>query len=123
MFGLGDRPLGKGKTRVRWRCVCGRNMYDDFTKLRSGAAAELEKRFNDSMRNKAVSGPYSSPQSANSRSPASSSALNSGNQQTKEKISLQPLASTADTLPISDGNVNVAVDIHLEKCWLLSCVN
>ena len=122
IFGLGERPLGKGKTRVRWGCVCGCNMYDDFTELRSGAAAELEKWLNDSMRTHAVSEPSNPPQNANSGSAASQSAPNSGYQQTEESdIPLQPWASTTDTLPGSDGNAAIAVDIHLEKCWLLLC--
>ena len=122
IFGLGERPLGKDKTRVRWGCVCGCNMYDDFTELRSGAAAELEKWLNDSMRSHAVSGPSSPPQNAGPASAASPSALNPEYQQTEESdISLQPYASTTDTLPGSSGSAAITVDIHLEKCWLLLC--
>ena len=122
MFRLGERPLGEGKTRVRWRCGCGRNMYDDFTELRSGAAAELEKWLNESMRNHALSGSSKTPQNASLRSAASPNASTSGHQQTAESdISLQSLASTANTLPGSYGTAAIALDIHLQKCWLLVC--
>lgn len=124
MLGLGERPLCEGKTRVRWRCGCGRNMYDDFTELRSGAAADLESWLSDSMRNHAVFGSSNPPQNASLRSAASPSASNSGNQQTAESdISLQSLASTANTLPGSYGTAAIALDVHLEKCWLLVCGN
>lgn len=63
-FGLRERPLETGKKRVRWQCGCGRKMYDDLTELRSGAAAELEKWLNDSIRKHAVSSASDSQQSA-----------------------------------------------------------
>ena len=122
MLGLGERPLGRGKTRVRWRCVCGRSMYDDITELRSGAAAELEEWLGDSVRNHAVSGSSNPPLSASSPSTASPRAGTSRYQSTAESdISLQPLAPSADTLPDSGGNAAIALDVHLEKCWLLVC--
>ncbi|KAL2040707.1 hypothetical protein N7G274_006686 [Stereocaulon virgatum] len=42
-----ERPLGQGRKRIRWRCRCGRKLYDDFTELRRGAANELERRLNE----------------------------------------------------------------------------
>lgn len=121
MFGLGERPLEKGKTRVRWRCACGRSMYDDFTELRAGAAAELEKWLNDSMRNHAVSGPSNPSSTATLRSSVSPNAANSGHQQTAESdISLQ---RRIDTLGGFSGNAATTLDVHLEKCWLLVCGN
>lgn len=122
MFGLGERLLERGKTRARWRRVCGRSMYDDFTELRPGAAAELEKWLGDSMRNYAVSGPSDPPQSASSPPTASPRAGSSRYQSTAESdISLQSLAPSAGTLPGSGGNAAIALDVHLEKCWLLVC--
>lgn len=32
---------GAGKTRVRWICICGQHLYDDFLETEPGAAAEL----------------------------------------------------------------------------------
>lgn len=121
MFSLGERPLEKGKTRKRWRCACGRNMYDDFTELRSGAAAELEKWLNHSMRNHAVSDPLNPSSTATLRSFVSPNAPSSRHQQTAESdISLQ---RRIDALGGYSGNAATTLDVHLEKCWLLVCGN
>lgn len=121
-FGLGECLLEGGKTRVRWRCVCGRKMYDDFIELRPGAAAEFEKWLNHSIRNHAVARASNPSQDGTMRSSTSSRAGVSGQQQTAESdISLQPLSWTASTMPESDKNAPVTIDVHLEKCWLLIC--
>ena len=117
-----ERPLSPGCTRVRWRCVCGRKMYDDFTELRSGAAAELEEWLNDSMRKHAGSDSSNSQQTSILRSAASSIVGFSADEQTAESdISLQSPASQANTLLGSNGNAATALDVYLEKCWLLIC--
>ena len=111
--------MEKGKTRIRWRCACGRNMYDDFTELRPGAAAELEKWLNHSMRNHAVSGPSNPSSTATLRSSVSPNAPNSGHQQTAESdIALQ---RRIDALGGFSGDAATTLDVHLEKCWLLVC--
>lgn len=121
-FGLRECLLEGGKTRVRWRCVCGRKMYDDFIELRPGAAADLEKWLNDSIRNHAVDRASNPSQDYTLRSSNASSAAVSGQRQTAgSDISLQPLSWTASTMPDSDKNGAVAIDVHLEKCWLLIC--
>lgn len=123
-FGLGERPLIDGKKRVRWRCGCGRNCYDDFTELRSGAAAELEKWLNDSMRKHAGSSASNSQQSAALTSAIAPNAGSSGYQQTTESdISLKSLDPSADVLPASNMNAAVSIDVNLEKCWLILCGN
>ena len=123
-LGLAERPLRIGKERVRWRCGCGRSLYDDFTELRSGAAAELEKWLNDPMRKHAGSGTSSHQQNAALRSTASPNAGVPEYQQTTESdISLQPVGETANTLSVSTRNAAVALDVHLEKCWLILCGN
>lgn len=123
-FGLGERPLIDGKKRVRWRCGCGRNFYDDFTELRSGAAAELEKWLNDSMRKHPGSSASNSQQSAALTSAIAPNAGSSGHQQTAESdISLQSLGPSADVLPASNMNAAVSIDVNLEKCWLILCGN
>lgn len=122
VLGLGERPLAKGKTRIRWRCGCGRKMYDDFTELRSGAAVELERSLNASMRTHAVSDASHSSRNVTSVSTPSPSADNSGYQQTAESdISLQRLAPRANARVGLYGNAATALDVHLEKCWLLVC--
>ncbi len=122
LFGLAERPLEVGKTRVRWQCGCGRNMYDDFTEVRLGAAVELEMWLNESMRNHAAAGSSNGPHSANSSSFPPSRVANSGHRQTAEgDVSLQHLTSTAGTLTRSNENIAVALDVHLDKCWLLVC--
>ena len=122
VFGLGECSLEREKTRVRWRCVCGRQMYDDFIELRPGAAADLEKWLNDSIRNHAVNRASNSSQDSTWRSSNASSEGVSGQRQTAgSDISLQPLSWTASRLPDSDKNAAVAIDVHLEKCWLLIC--
>ena len=83
-FGLGERPLIDGKKRVRWRCRCGRHCYDDFTELRSRAAAELEKWLNDSMRKHPGSSASNSQQSAALTSAIAPNAGPPGYQQTVE---------------------------------------
>ncbi len=124
IFGLGERPLAQGKTRVRWRCGCGRNMYDDFTELRSGAAAELEKWLNDSIRKHAGSHSSEPRQTSQLTSAALSNMGSSRDQQTAgSDISLQSLASQTNTLLVSNGNAASALDVHLVKCWLLVCGN
>ena len=123
-FGLGERPLIDGKKRVRWRCGCGRNCYDDFTELRSGAAAELEKWLNDSMRKHAGSSASNSQQSAALTSAIAPNAGSSEYQQTAESdISLQSLGPSADVLPASNMNAAVSIDVNPEKCWLILCGN
>ncbi len=122
IFGLVERPLEAGKTRVRWRCGCRRNMYDDFTEVRPGAAADLEKWLNKSMRNHAAAGSSNAPNNAITRSSPPSSVTDFGHQQTAEgDVSLQHLLSTAGILSGSLENIAVALDVHLEKCWLLVC--
>ena len=123
-FGLGERPLVDGKKRVRWRCGCGRKCYDDFTELRSGAAAELEKWLNDSMRKHTGSSASNSQQSATLTSAVSPNAGSSGNQQTAESdISLQSLGPSANVLPASNMNASISIDVNSEKCWLILCGN
>ena len=123
-FWLAERPLEKGKKRIRWRYNCGRSMYDDCIELRSGAAAEFEKWLYDSMRKHAGPGASNPQRNATPRSAASSNAGSSGYQQTAESdISLQPLGQTANTMPRSNGNAAVTLDVHLEKCWLILCGN
>ena len=123
-FGIGERPLVDGKKRVRWRCGCGRKCYDDFTELRTGAAAELEKWLNDSMRKHTGSSAPNSQQSTLLTSPVSPNAGSSGYQQTAESdISLQSLGPSADALPASNMNAAVSIDVNLEKCWLILCGN
>ena len=119
-----ERPLSKGKKRVRWQCGCGRYMYDDSTELRSGAAAELEQWLNCSMRKHADSSASDSQHNAPLRSAAYLNAGSSGNQQTAESdMSLQPLGPTTNSLLASNGNAAVALDVYLEKCWLILCGN
>ena len=123
-FGIGERPLVDGKKRVRWRCGCGRNLYDDFTELRSGAAAELEKRLNGSMKQHAGSSASNSQQSATLTSAVSPNAGSSGYQQTAESdISLQSLGSSTNVMPASNVKADVSIDVKLEKCWLILCGN
>ena len=119
---LEERPLEKGKTRVRWRCVCGRKMYDDFIELRPGAAAEFEKWLKYSIRNHAHTDASNPSQDATSRASTSSSAAVSGQQPTSgSDISLQRLSGTASTIPDSKETAAITIDVHLEKCWLLIC--
>ena len=121
-FGLGECLLEGGKTRVRWRCVCGRQMYDDFIELRPGAAAEFENRLNNSIRKHAIPGASNPSQDDTSRSSTSSSARISEQQQTAgSDISLQPSSWTASTMPDSNKNAALTIDVYLEKCWLLIC--
>ena len=121
-LGLGECLLEGGKTRVRWRCVCGRKMYDDFIELRPGAAADLEKWLNHSIRNHTVNHASNPSQDCTLRSSDASSAGVSGQRQTAgSDISLQPLSWTASTMPDSDKDGAVTIDVHLEKCWLLIC--
>ena len=123
-FGLGERPLVDGKKRVRWRCGCGRNCYDDFTELRSGAAAELEKWLNESMRKHAGSNASNCQQSATLTSAVSPNAGSSGCQQTEESdISSQSLGSSANVRPAWNMNAAASIDVNLEKCWLILCGN
>lgn len=111
-FGLRERPLERGRKRVRWQCGCGRKMYDDFTEVRSGAVAEHEKWLNDSK------------QSLPQRSAASPNANSSSHLQAAESdISLQPLSPGTNVLQASNDNAAVALDVHLEKCWLILCGN
>lgn len=119
-FGLRERPLETGKKRVRWQCGCGRKMYDDFTELRSGAAAELEKWLNDSVRKYPASSASESQQSRVPRSAAFTNADSSGHLRTVESdISLQPLGPGNNVLQASNDNAAVALDVHVEKCWLI----
>ena len=121
-FGLGESLLEEGKTSIRWRCVCGRNMYDDFTELQPGAAAKLEKWLNHSIKNHTVARASSPSQNNTLRSSTSSSAGVSGQRQTAgSDMSLQPLSWTASTMPDSSKNAAITIDVHLEKCWLLIC--
>ena len=123
-FGLGERPLVDGKKRVRWRCGCGRNCYDDFTELRSGAAAELEKWLNESMRKHAGSSASNCQQSATLTSAVSPNAGSSGYQQTEESdISSQSLGSSANVRSAWNMNAATSIDVNLEKCWLILCGN
>ena len=120
MFGLGERPLQKGKTRVRWRCACGRNMYDDFAELRSGAAAELEKWLNTSIRKHLSPGSSDPTQSNILGSTASPRRVNAGHQHTAgSDISLQRRIDSIERL--GGRNAAITLDDHLEKCWLLVC--
>ncbi|PMD55295.1 uncharacterized protein K444DRAFT_634131 [Hyaloscypha bicolor E] len=41
-FSPSTPPIPPGKTRVTWQCVCGAELHDDYTELRTGAARELE---------------------------------------------------------------------------------
>ena len=121
-FGLGECSLERGKTRVRWRCVCGRQMYDDFIELRPGAAAEFENWLNNSIRNHAIPRASNPSRDDTSRSSTSSSASVSEQQQTAgSDISLQPLSWTASTMPDDNKNAALIIDVYLEKCWLLIC--
>ena len=121
-IGLGECLLEGGKTRVRWRCVCGRKMYDDFIELRPGAATDLEKWLNHSIRDNAVNRASSPSQDYTLSLSTSSSAGASRQQQTAgSDISLQPLSWTASAMPDSGQNGAVTIDVHLEKCWLLIC--
>ena len=123
-FGLGERPLVDGKKRVRWRCGCGRKCYDDFTELRSGAAAELEKWLNNSMRKHAGSSASNCQQTATLTSAVSPNAGSSGYQQTAESdISLQSLGPSANVRSAWNMNAAASIDVNLEKCWLILCGN
>lgn len=42
-----------GNVRVRWTCICGERLYDDFRELRPGAARELARRLDRSDRSQA----------------------------------------------------------------------
>ncbi|KAI4137171.1 MAG: hypothetical protein L6R39_007436, partial [Caloplaca ligustica] len=37
-----ETPLRPGYTRIRWTCVCGANLYDDFKEVATGALNELQ---------------------------------------------------------------------------------
>ena len=116
-FRLWERPLEKGKERVRWRCACGRHMYDDFTEVRTGAAAELEKWLNNTIKNHPVSTHSNPTQGSVPESVTSPSEVNAGHQQTAASdISLQ---RRIDALPELRGNTAISLEVHLEKCWLL----
>ncbi|KAK3711709.1 hypothetical protein LTR37_009486 [Vermiconidia calcicola] len=41
-----EKDVEPGKTRVRWTCSCGEELYDDFIERRVGAARELEAYLN-----------------------------------------------------------------------------
>ena len=104
--------------------MCGRNVYDDFTELRPGAAAELEKWLNHSMRKHTGSSASSSQQSATLTSVVSPNAGPSGYQHTAESdVSLQSQGPSATILPASNTNAAVAIDFHLVDCWLILCGN
>ena len=123
-FGLGERSLADGKRRVRWRCVCGRNLYDDFTELRPGAAAEVEKWLNDSMRKHTGSSASNSQQSTTLTSAVSSNAGSSGSQHTAASdVSLQSQGPSVNFLPASNTNTAIAIDFQLVDCWLILCGN
>lgn len=118
-FGLRERPLENGKTHVRWRCICGRNMYDDFTELRPGAAAEFEKLLNQSMRNHLSSDASNPTQGSIQRSATSPSEVDVGHQPTAAgDISLQRRINALEGF---GGNAAITLDINLEKCWLIVC--
>ncbi|KAH6700531.1 hypothetical protein BKA61DRAFT_620717 [Leptodontidium sp. MPI-SDFR-AT-0119] len=38
--------IPKAQTRVRWKCKCGKSLYDDFIEIRPGAARSLEASLN-----------------------------------------------------------------------------
>ncbi|KAK0726060.1 tRNA synthetases class I (M)-domain-containing protein [Lasiosphaeris hirsuta] len=39
---LREPPIPPGKGRVKWKCKCGANLYDDFTELEPGSLKDLE---------------------------------------------------------------------------------
>ncbi|KIW06449.1 uncharacterized protein PV09_02893 [Verruconis gallopava] len=41
-----EPPVEESHVRVRWRCSCGEDLYDDYIENRPGAAAELEAYLN-----------------------------------------------------------------------------
>lgn len=47
LFRPSEPPLKHGKARIRWKCRCGKIIYDDYEELIPGAAKALQGHFNN----------------------------------------------------------------------------
>ncbi|MCJ1387086.1 hypothetical protein MMC17_010215 [Xylographa soralifera] len=43
LMGLSEPQVESPKVRIRWRCKCGKKLYDDYEELRPGGLAEIEE--------------------------------------------------------------------------------
>ncbi|KAK3720160.1 hypothetical protein LTR37_003984 [Vermiconidia calcicola] len=127
-----EQNVEPGKTRVRWTCSCGEQLYDDFVERRVGAARELEAYLN---RPKAAAGgggatPISPGSSSGHGSFANSSFGAPPSSQTSWSsygmTGTGSLSSKRDANPL---NTSIGASIYSpyspspEPPWLLTCTN
>ncbi|TKA35646.1 hypothetical protein B0A54_12614 [Friedmanniomyces endolithicus] len=126
----GPEPdLVPGKVRVRWMCSCGKQLYDDYTEKRPGAARELEAYLNRPRSH--PGGSPTTPSSAHSshvRSPNSSFGLptSSHTSVSSSGFSRGMLGNNGDMKPprtLTALPPYMSFNFPPEPPWLLTCAN
>ncbi|CAG8948746.1 hypothetical protein HYFRA_00001867 [Hymenoscyphus fraxineus] len=79
IYRSGEPKLSDGKVRVRWKCACGDDLWDDFEELQEGAADAYSEMFHNGGRDvqsRPSESHSSSSQSGNISPPASTAPKN-----------------------------------------------
>lgn len=121
VVGLCEPLLEEGKSRVRWKCRCGRSMFDDFIERRPGAARDLEQSLNQST--VAGSGP---PQGQRSATTSPSNNLPTtirveGQNSWNVDSSLETPPRSYEPCPRRRVKDSVSINCDPERHWLLVC--
>ncbi|TGO22329.1 hypothetical protein BPAE_0172g00100 [Botrytis paeoniae] len=121
----GRPPVAIGKTRVEWRCKCGKRIYDDFTELRPGAANRLKQALtnNDSgSTDTSRSSRFSDCSKSFSKSLSSIFALWASNSSRKSLSSGLPTHEPSkNQLDSNNPNIVKPIPLPVENVYLLLC--
>ncbi|KAH0565057.1 hypothetical protein GP486_001553 [Trichoglossum hirsutum] len=117
-----------GRVRIKWRCKCGQQLFDDFVEVRPGAAKNLEDHLN--RHPQAGTG---SPTSSSSGSSSSASRANSSSTRPSAQTSLSStsfgdigLSRTSQYSPVIQERGQPAIvplSGFSEPRWLLTCAS
>ncbi|KAL2038300.1 hypothetical protein N7G274_008949 [Stereocaulon virgatum] len=120
---LCEPPLEEGKSRVRWKCRCGRRMYDDYIEKRPGAAEELATWLNGNVTRRPVADQNQSRSHSTTTAASESSGLIHLTQQpTHLGIQSQRSSSAChDSCPHHRKEGSTTMECDPECRWLLVC--
>ena len=115
-----EPPIDRDKERIRWRCRCGKILWDDFRELRPGAAEDLRRRLHFYMGTMSAQGTNHPQQTPNSYSPGGTAT---------GSVATTPISSNTEALRHSTANVTAEGSIgnavppadNTEKKFLLLC--
>ena len=112
--------VDRDKVRIRWKCPCGKMLWDDFRELRPGAAEDLRRSLDFPKRTMSAQEACSSPQISN----AYTIGTNAGSVSTRTVSSDIGTPSSFSTAAAADGAVmsgSLSSKLQNEPKYLLLC--